>query len=171
MLPDNDIKEYLSASHINAITSIAGAKAEMKFRDHGVDGSFRALTNPYGTRILDSSFSVDFQAKSTVNWTLKDDYVIYNLEVKTYNDMASRHSASYASPLILILLCLPKEKDKWVSISEDQLVMTKCCYWHMIKGPMTENKEKITIRIPCNNLFEPGIIKELLEKLERGEEI
>lgn len=171
MLPDTDIKEGLSASYIKAIASIAGVKAEIRVKDHGVDGSLRAVITPYETRILDSSFSLDFQAKSTVDWYIEDEYIVYNLEAKTYKDMVSRHSGIYGSPLILILLCLPKDKKEWVTVSEKELIMKNCCYWDIIKGPMTENKSSIKIRISCKNIFEPKSLCELLDKLEVGEQI
>jgi hypothetical protein len=69
---------------------------------------------------------LDFQAKSTVNWELADDKIVYDLEAKTFNDIVSRTSSE--TTLILILLCLPKDQSGWHAASSSETILRHCCY-------------------------------------------
>ena len=55
-------------------------------------------------RRVESGFSLSFQLKASTLWQLDPTHVIYDLEVKTYNDLILRRSIKTATPCILILL-------------------------------------------------------------------
>jgi Domain of unknown function (DUF4365) len=59
-------------------------------------------------RRVESGFSLSFQLKASTQWQLDADRVIYDLEVKTYNDLILRRSIRTATPCILILLRSPQ---------------------------------------------------------------
>ena len=47
--------------------------------------------------------------------------IAYDLEVKTYNDLIHRSNHANATPLILILMCLPADAEDWLLLSEQEL--------------------------------------------------
>ena len=129
--------------------------------DYGVDGHFTPVTIRNGRRV-NSGFPLDFQAKATINWEEKDGLIRYDLEAKTYNDIASRTTAE--STLILILLCLPKSPTEWHQAEESATTMQRCCYWHSFSGPTTSNTNSQRIFIPAGNRLTPGALRDLVER-------
>ena len=68
--------------------------------DYGVDGQFAPVVNRDGRRVT-SGYPLDFQAKATINWELMAGQIVYDLEVKAYNDMVGREP----SETTLMLIC------------------------------------------------------------------
>lgn len=153
-------QESLCLAHIYALAGVAGANYAIKnVFDYGVDGQFSPVAIRNGRR-ANSGFPLDFQAKATTDWELKEGKIVYDLEAKNYNDIASRTSAE--STLLLILLCLPKTEDDWHAAGCDETVMRHCCYWYTFSGEQTSNSAKKRIFIPIENLLTPAALKLLL---------
>lgn len=127
--------------------------------DYGVDGQFRSVVMR-GTRRVASGYPLDFQAKATINWELTANKIVYDLEAKAYNDMASRTAAE--TTIILILLCLPKNQSEWHSCSTSETTLRHCCYWHFVSGELTENLASKRIYIPYENVLTPESLRILL---------
>lgn len=83
-------------------------------------------------RRFGSGFPLDYQAKATVNWELKDGHIVYDLESKSFNDIVSRDEAQ--TTMILILLCLPPEKPDWHIATEKSTTLRNCCYYFIPEG-------------------------------------
>lgn len=158
----------MSTSFLKAVAAMSGTSLSYDIYDYGVDGTFRPVLID-GNRYYSTGFPLDFQLKASVNWEIADNHVVYDLEAKTYTDMVRRRDQEGAIPLILILLCLPDERELWLSISEEMLIMKKCCYWHLITGEPSDNTSTVRIKIPTSNLFCPDALNELLSKVEEGE--
>lgn len=147
-------------AHIYALAGVAGVNYGIKkIYDYGVDGQFTSVVNR-GSRRVDTGFPLDFQAKATINWELIDGNIVYDLEAKTYNDLAGRTPAE--STMVLILLCLPKSQNNWHTASYEETVMRHCCYWHTITGEQTTNTSTQRIYVPYENLLTPVSLNQLL---------
>ncbi|MCW2395305.1 MULTISPECIES: DUF4365 domain-containing protein [unclassified Sphingobium] len=166
------IKENLCAAHIYAVAGMAGVCLGLRnVNDYGVDGQFDPVITRGSRRII-SGIPLPFQAKSTINWEVKDGHVIYDLESKTYNDIVSRTDAE--ATLLLVLLCLPKEAATWHGITAYATTMRTCCYWHHFRGdPVPNEKSKKRIKIPMGQLLTPQSLNELLatEKARREAQV
>lgn len=170
-ITEQHTEESLCFAHIYALAGVAGVNYSVKKTyDYGVDGQFSAVV-ARGTRRIDTGFPLDFQAKATVNWELVDGQIVYDLEAKTYNDIAQRTPAE--STIILILLCLPKSRNDWHDTSCEETIMRHCCYWHMIDGEPTPNTAKQRIYVPREHLLTPASLNELLafERARRESQI
>ncbi len=160
MLTESHTQECLSLAYVHAVTGLAGVNLDGKPRhDYGVDGTFKPVINLNGRRV-ESGYPVDFQLKSSVNWEYDGDAVIYDLEAKTYNDMVGR--AATAIPLILLLLCLPRNSATWLAGTETELILRHCCYWMKLAGEPTDNVTTKRIRIPRSNLLTPAAVLTIL---------
>jgi hypothetical protein len=149
---------------VQAIAGMAGVIYQPRDSyDYGVDGQFHPVIMR-GNRRITSGHPLDFQAKSTVNWDLVDDKIVFDLEAKTYNDIVSRTPSE--TTLILILLCLPKEQSGWHAASSGETVLRHCCYWHFLTGEVTENAVSKRVFIPSENILTPESLRMLLD-LER----
>jgi hypothetical protein len=154
-------QECLSLAYVQAVAGSAGVNlAAQRTHDYGIDGSFRSVVNIRSRRV-ESGFAVDFQMKATTVWEFDGSDVLYDLESKTFNDLAERDAK--AASCILILLCLPKSQAHWVQSTEDQLVLKHCCYWTTIIDAPTPNLSKKRIRIPRTNTLTSRSINAILD--------
>ena len=160
MLTESHIKECLSLAYVHAVTGRAGVNLFVGSRhDYGVDGTFKPVINLNGRRV-ESGYPVDFQLKSSINWEHDGDVVLYDLEAKTYNDMVGRTPS--AIPLVLLLLCLPRNSTAWLVSAETELILRHCCYWMKLSGEPTDNSTTKRIRIPRSNLLTPDAVRAIL---------
>jgi hypothetical protein len=154
-------KETLCAAHIYGTAGMARVNLSVNtIFDYGVDGFFEDIIDLDNGRLRSSPYTLAYQAKATVDWWEENEEIVYDLEAAAYNDIATRPPG--ASTMILLLLCLPKEMEKWHSISHIETTIRNCCYWHVFRGEPTPNEYKKRIHIPKENLFTPDALKELL---------
>ncbi|OSQ32259.1 DUF4365 domain-containing protein [Thalassospira sp. MCCC 1A03138] len=162
-------KESLSRAYVSIVAGMAGIIISKPDHDYGVDGTFAPVKGTVDDgdskeRFLKGACKIDYQLKATTVWSYDNEKkeVIYDLEAKTYNDIVNRSSDD--QPLILILMCLPKDKEKWLDISSEELILRNCCFWWLSSGNKTKNRGKVRIRIPESNILNVDAIKNLLDK-------
>lgn len=163
-ITEQHTEESLCFAHIYALAGIAGVDYSAQRYDYGVDGQFTPVIKRRN-RLVSSGYPLDYQAKATIDWELKDGKIVYDLEAKTYNDLVSRTPAE--TSIILILLCLPNERANWHSTSCDETILRNCCYWHTITGDPTDNANTKRVFIPSEQLLTPVSLNQLLT-LERA---
>lgn len=167
MLPVQNIEELISVSYVSAVVARSGSAPNAVAKDFGIDLEVREISQHGGKRI-DLGSVLAFQLKATINWSLEDDYVVYDMESDAFNRLVfQRDNASL--PCALVLCCLPKDQSKWLSVCENELRIEKCCYYHFIEGSETTNTSKKRIRIPRIQLLTPESIIDLKEKIRMGE--
>jgi hypothetical protein len=150
VLTDQHISESLSRAYVRAIAGRAGLNLAIREYDYGVDGSFD-------------------EVKASTQWQLNDIQVVYDLEVKTYNDLILRRSMRAATPCILILLALPSDSMQWLICEETQLRLQGTCYWEYLSGSPSENRQSVRIRIPRSQRLNPESLLTLIENVKIGE--
>ncbi len=79
--------------------------------DYGFDGTVRSI-RARGSRLVTQGLAVDFQLKASINCLIESEYIIYDLDVKNYNDLIERRLSSNGIPCILLLKTLPASRDK-----------------------------------------------------------
>jgi hypothetical protein len=168
VLTDQHIAESLSRAYVRAIAGRAGLNLAVREYDYGVDGSFDEVVVRQNRRV-ESGFSLSFQLKASIQWQLNDTQVVYDLEVKTYNDLILRRSMRTATPCILILLALPSDSMQWLICEETQLRLQGTCYWEYLSGSPSENRQSVRIRIPRSQRLNPESLLTLMENVKIGE--
>ena len=161
MFPQQIVEELLSVAHVQAVAARSGVSISNFDKDFGVDGTFRQIT-AIGNRRFTSGYALDFQLKASINCALEPDYVVYDLEVKTYNDLVYRRLASDATPCILILKVLPSDSDRWLTTMEEGLFLGGACYWEYLQGELSQNKQSVRIRILREQEFRPESLLRLM---------
>ena len=169
-ITEQHTEESLCFAHIYAVAGVAGVNYSAQRYDYGIDGKFNLVVNR-GNKRIDSGYAVDYQAKATVNWELVDGDIVYDLEADTYNNFANRSAAE--ATMILILLCLPQDRDSWHGTACEETVLRHCCYWHTISGEPTPNTTKKRIFIPSVQILTPTSLNEILmlEKARRERQV
>lgn len=158
-ITEEHIKEELCRAHISAIAAMAGLNQGRDNLDYGVDGRFVEV-EWNGRGYVSSGVSIEYQAKATVRWEIRGGHVVYALEADAYNAIAGR--GSYRTPLILILLCLPRQRQGWHRIDDAGTYLREHCYWHIFGPPKTTNISSVTIQIPLAQRFTPEALQDLL---------
>lgn len=168
MLTDQHIAEALSRAYVRAIAGRAGLNLAIREYDYGVDGSFDEVIVRQNRRV-ESGFSLSFQLKASTLWQLDSTHIIYDLEVKTYNDLILRRSIRTATPCILILLALPAASEQWLMCEESELRLRGTCYWEYPSGSPSGNRSSVRIRIPRSQRLTPESLLGLIENVKTGE--
>ncbi|NLU53436.1 MAG: DUF4365 domain-containing protein [Clostridiaceae bacterium] len=170
MLPINKIKEEISRAFVSLITARSGYVVEYLGHDFGIDGTIRELIKlPNGDVRPGYGPSIDFQLKSTENYIIENDNIVYDLEAKNYNDLV----VNSANPRILILYLLPREQDRWVKIlgkdANTFTLMMHSAWWHSLRNEEpTHNTSKVRIRIPLSQRFELNTIRNMFYNINQG---
>lgn len=182
MLTKQQCMDIVSTSYVNAIAGQAGLICTKPQVDCGIDGIFSEVkVLPNGKR-RDTGYKLDFQLKSTGNFIINKDEIIYDLEVKNYIDLIDEE---VGTPRILILYLMPAEQEDWIMIDEQEIEnndnkleykystnFSYCAWWCSLNG-MTEtsNKETIRIKIPRNQILNKESLSDLMAKVRRGDVI
>lgn len=174
MITINHQKESLSRSLIQAIAGRCGMICSYREFDYGIDVKVcdvivrtdRAGSAHETRRYVESGFDIAIQAKSTTQFTIEDDAIVYDLEAKNYNDL---RDTDVGTPRILVLLLLPSDEGQWLNLTEDQIILRRCAYWYSVLGsPETNNNSTVRIRIPRANLFTVDALNLLMQRRKDG---
>jgi hypothetical protein len=163
-------KEEFSYAYINSIVSAAGFSQVNQ--THSMDMKSVDIT----IQSSDTPFpKLDVQVKSTESSDIIDignNYIKYDLKVINYNQLIDK--GRILTPIILILVLVPKKIDDWVIVDDinKKTVVQKCAYWISLKGQNpTTNKNNIRIKIPLTNILTPDSLKLIMGKIGRREEL
>ncbi len=169
MITTQHIEEDLSRAYVQAIAARAGINLSLRERSHdyGIDGTFHQVSYRDGGR-EESGFSLDFQLKASINAAVNEQHVIYDLDAKTFNSLVERAARKHTCPAILILLVLPQDSADWLALSEEQLVLKRCCYWTTITGALTSNAASKSIRISRSHQLTPEKLTSLIGTVAIG---
>jgi Domain of unknown function (DUF4365) len=100
---------------------------------------------------------------------MEPEWVVYDLEAKTYNDLIDRQLPNRRIPCVLLLKTLPAEQDMWLKANEDALILGGGCYWAFLSGVFSSNTKTVRIRIPREQLFSPASLRWMLNRIGNGE--
>ncbi|WP_287127409.1 DUF4365 domain-containing protein [Candidatus Cyanaurora vandensis] len=155
-------KEEFSLAYVHAVVAVAGYVFQAAPRQVDMDGVDVLVKETSGRRS-----SLDIQIKCTAdNSILNIDKLSYPVKISTYK----RLSADCITPVILVVVLVPKTIDKWILFSEEELSLKGCGYWLSLSGyPSNYNRESVTISIPRSNIFNVDNLCSIIEKVSRGE--
>jgi hypothetical protein len=163
MITSAHSQEGISRSYIYAVASKASVNLQVGAEfDYGFDGTFRPVVNRNGRRV-ESGHLLEFQLRSSFNWTSDSTTISYSLKTKTYNDLVTRDP--HAVGAILVLVCLPADQDDWITITEDHTILQKCCYYTRLTGsPIANENSNKLIKIPRVNLLTAENLQKVLQE-------
>lgn len=160
-------KELFSAAYATAVAALAGVSiSRCIYHDYGIDLTFSPISIlPSGKRQC-TGHDYHFQLKCTIDYTLTDQFVIYDLDADAYNLLAYWNGPS---PCYLLLMCLPLDNTNWLDLTEDFAKLHKCCYWEYIaSGNPTQNKSSRRIKIPRHQIFTCEALLSLMNGRKSG---
>jgi hypothetical protein len=166
LLTRNHRQEALSRAYVQAVAACAGLGLSRPDLDYGIDLSLHAIV-ARGRRRVDAGSVLDVQIKSTARAVFDETSLAYDLETKTYDDLRATDARRIR---ILVLVVLPDDEAEWLSQTEEELTIRGQAYWLSLRGaPARAAKKTVRIRIPRSNVFSVPAVRELLDRLDRGE--
>ena len=159
LLTTNDQKERLSMVYVLAIAARAGYTTAVDDLDRdGVDLRIQAGG--------DMRPALDLQLKATVNLRQADSESFrFLLPVGNYE----RLRIDTLTPRLLVVLDLPRDEQQWLTVTEDELIIRHRAYWLNLRGwEETDNRRRITVAIPKENIFDVAGLQDLMERSRTG---
>lgn len=159
LLADPDRKEALSRVYVKAVAASAGYGTA----DYDLDRDSIDLRIQAGG---DMRPALELQLKATAHLEKShDEYVKFRLGKKNYDDLRTQTQ----TPRLLVVLELPKEENKWITVTPDELVVRHRAYWLSLSGyEAIKNQSSITVKIPEQNRFNSGSLHALMEQSRTG---
>lgn len=168
MLGHNDIMEELSLVYVRAVASRAGFAVEEVRRDRdSVDLHILARGSLAGGVMHSPALAVQLKATAL---DLPEGALgfPFDLKVKNYNELVPQT----AIPRVLVVFLLPEAEDRWLSWTEDALVLRRSAYWLSLGGrPATTNDATARVHLTRAQVFDGAGIRGLLERISRQEAI
>ncbi|MFD7656936.1 DUF4365 domain-containing protein [Actinosynnema sp. NPDC059797] len=69
---------------------------------------------------------------------------------------------------ILVVMLLPQKIDDWIRASGDYLELRHCCYWVNLAGEKITGKERTTVRVPTDQVFDDQALCAIMERIGSG---
>ena len=167
MLTRNHRQEALSRAYVQAIAARCGLACNFtRGFDYGIDLTLREIRRR-NRRYVESGFQLDVQAKSTTNSVWTETHMLYDLDVKNYDDL---RDVEVGCPRILVLLVMPDDEFQWTSQTEESLLLRHCAYWFSLRGQgPTTNRRTVRLAVPRANLFSIEGVLRLMERVRKRE--
>jgi len=161
-------QEDLSVAYILAVAAKAGYNGgRISGHDYGIDIEIRAVESFDNVR-EETGLALHIQAKASNNFSISADnlFVIYNLDVKNYNRLVRMKF----TPAILVLYCMPRDQNEWMSVHEEYTTLKHCGYWISLKGlPPSENEYTQNIKIPKQQVFNESSLETIMNRIAVGD--
>ena len=169
MPTDNDIESELSYSYLHAVCARVGCECRPTTRmgdNQKIDATVMGFDD-YGEDAL-SPVTLLFQLKATCQpLQVRKGKIVYDLDADTYRFLRGGHSESAK---FLLLLWLPEDRQKWLTIAPSMLAIRKCAYWLSLRGaPLKANTDEVRVFVPTANRFDVEALNMLLEKSSKRE--
>lgn len=163
------IKESFSIKYLETLATYNGYTTDWPGKDFGRDLTINEIstrTQNGKTRFIETGRTLKIQAKATTENSIEDDNDIsfkYDLEAKTFNDLIYRNNQN-SCPLILFVFILPSDKNQWMELNEDNLLLRKNGYWFVPDTTEAETLNSTTKRITISkaNKFTLDTIQQLM---------
>ena len=158
-LSENDQKEALSYAYLHALAAECGYSCQRGPQPDAdsIDATIRAKG---GMRS-----QVDVQLKGTAVPAVKDGDLRFRLRRKNYNDLCARR----CTPLVLVVLELPRRRKEWLSWSPEELILRRRAWWLFMEGATAIESETKTVVLPGGQLLSPDELRRIMDRAAKGD--
>lgn len=112
--------------------------------------------------------ALDLQLKATANLArLQAGILSFRLALKNYEDLR----VPIQTPRLLVVLELPKDESRWMTVTAEELVLRRLAYWLNLQQGHDEviGRKTVTVRLPEQNIFDIEALRKLMQKSRKGE--
>lgn len=160
--------EQLQEGYVASVAATAGCLFDPVSRDYfGMD----AMLIRSGASD-EEEISVYVQLKSTTTAKPDPSRDSFSFQFKHRDHMQRLVNPRKGVKAILVVMVTHPEQARWARGDHESLTLLHCCYWVSLEGrTVAPGVQRPTIRIPTANVFTPDALTEILDKLERGEDL
>lgn len=155
-----DQEEQLSLAYVNALAACAGFVTSVPVLDRdSVDLHVQAG----GT----GRPALDLQLKATAALRRSQEgFVSFPLKIKNYDDLRGETQ----TPRLLVVLELPADESRWMTVTDEKLVLRRRAYWLSLQQGFSEQagQQTVTVRIPESHLLDVDALRDLMEQSRSG---
>ena len=108
---------------------------------------------------------VDVQLKATAVPAVKDGDLRLRLGRKNYNDLC----APRLTPLVLVVLELPRQQEEWLSWSPEELILRRRAWWLFLEGGTAIESETKTVVLSGRKLLSPDELRRIMDGAAQGD--
>jgi hypothetical protein len=173
MMTDQDIESELSYAYLHAVAAKIGAGCQVaarQFDNAGIDANLHQVKE-FSSNAFLTDITINIQLKATTKEVEEIDgrYPYFLDNVDRYNVLRAETALP---PKLLVVLFLPKNKEKWLQHTPTQLILQKCAYWvSLIGAPETANSTGQTVYLPKTQVFSPEGLSDLFLRIAQQEDI
>ena len=92
-------------------------------------------------------------------------------------DGTARDCVETQTPRLLVLLELPTDETRWVTVTGEELILRRRAYWLSLQGLQglqgeaddPVGRQTVTVRIPADNVLDVDALTTLMEQSRRGD--
>ena len=160
MLTVADQKERFSLLYVKALATRAGFVTSVPELDRdSVDLRIQA-GGPHRP-------TLDLQLKATTDLGEPHaGFLPFRLTIKNYSDLR----VETQTPRLLVVLELPKDESRWMTVTTEELILRRRAYWLSLqRHEEVVGQQTTTVRIPEGNVFDVEALRTLMERSRSGE--
>ena len=161
LLTGPDQKEGVSLAYVRALAARAGFSTSVPEPDRdSVD--LRIMAH----RLRRPALDLQLKARNDLPHG-RSGLLPFRLSVKNYGDLC----VETQTPRLLVLLELPKDESRWMTVTHEELILRRRAYWLSLQlghqGPT--DQQTVTVYVPEANVFNVEALRKLMEQSRRGE--
>ena len=159
LLTERDEEELLSIAYVHAVATRAGYVTATYEKDlDGIDLRIQAGG--------EERPALELQLKATTNLAGADDeWVRFPVPRRNYDLLR----IETLTPRLLVVFDLPKDRERWMTVTEDELIIRHRAYWMNLCGQdETDNTASVTVWIPKRNRLNIDSLRALMEQSRNG---
>ena len=158
VLTTQDRQEELSRVYVGAVAAGAGyTTSEPNYDRDSVD---LMIHSREGMRP-----SLALQLKATINLICTEGVYRFPLKISNYNQLREANQM----PRLLVVLDMPRDETKWLTITNEELILRRLAYWISLKDcEEIDNTTSTTVLIPKDNVFDVDSLRLLMDRSSRG---
>jgi hypothetical protein len=165
MMTREDRQEALSLAYVHAVAAACGMTHSRSAKDYGLDLTLNTIRED-ARRFFESGLKLDLQLKSTATLIETRAEIGYDLKIAGYDCL--RFPAS--TPRILVVSVLPKSDTEWVRSTPTRLELRQRAFWISLRDrPAVRNRSSLRLMIPKRQRFTADGLREIMDRIERGE--
>ena len=160
LLTVQDEEELLSRAYAHAVAARAGYTTAVYDLDRdGIDMRIQA------GGAMRPALDLQLKATSNLGQPGNDGCFGFRLNSRNHNLLC----IPVQTPRLLVVLDLPQDREQWMTLTEDRLVLRRRAYWLDLRDrEETSNLSDVTVRIPEVNGFDVDQLRDLMERSRSG---
>lgn len=104
--------------------------------------------------------TLDFQLKATSNPEVQGNFLVHDLDVRTYDLLRSKQRAGYG---VLALVVVGEDTTSWHTMDTTSTSLTRSAYYLPLYGlPPTPNEATIRLKVPMGNQLTADAMRDLM---------